>query len=167
MCAVHLALEHSRSRCSVRLRASVKIEQDSRIGRTVRARQAHTRRCLASGTACDVDLRTFLYHCQPCPFPLISSYPVPTSPLPLHAPSGISAQGSRTGATYHIELCALRRTRTMQRNQLSPKQILARSNALRDGDSLYASCGDQTVDAPFRAVEAVFGDLEPPGCAFC
>jgi hypothetical protein len=55
----------------------------------------------------------------------------------------------------------------MQRNQLSPEQILAGSNTLRDGNGLDASCGDQTVDAPFRTVEGVFGDLEPAGCASC
>jgi hypothetical protein len=49
----------------------------------------------------------------------------------------------------------------MQRNQFSAEQILARSNALGDSNDLLALVRDQAVDAPFGAVEGVFGDFEP------
>jgi hypothetical protein len=53
-----LALEHSRPWRSISLRPRVKIEQNPRIRRLIRTRQAHTARSLASATTLDVDLRT-------------------------------------------------------------------------------------------------------------
>jgi hypothetical protein len=52
----------------------------------------------------------------------------------------------------------------MQRNQLTPQEILPGGNTLRDRDDLFALVRDEAVDTPFAAVEGVFVDLEPAAC---
>lgn len=49
----------------------------------------------------------------------------------------------------------------MQRDKLTAKEVLSRRNALRDRNGLDTLVGDETVNAPFRAVKRIFGDLEP------
>lgn len=48
----------------------------------------------------------------------------------------------------------------MQRDELAAEEVLARRNALGDGDGLHALVGDEAVDAPFGAVEGVLVDLD-------
>jgi hypothetical protein len=69
-----LALEHRRAGSSVGLGARVKVVQNPRVRRLVRAGQAHASRRLACGSALDVDLRALLYSPSACipPFFFVS-----------------------------------------------------------------------------------------------
>ena len=64
--------------------------------------------------------------------------------------------------TYNVELCLSLLARRVQRDNLSPQQVLAGGDATGDLEIDPATVGDHAVDAPFAgAVEAVFADLEP------
>lgn len=51
----------------------------------------------------------------------------------------------------------------MQCDELATQKVLAWRNAFGDGDGLYTFVGDKAVDAPFGAVEGIFGNLMQTG----
>jgi hypothetical protein len=63
----------------------------------------------------------------------------------------------------HVELGAGVGAGGVEGDEFAAEEVLARSNAGRDGDGLFALVGDEAVDAPGGAVEGVFGDLVGAG----
>ena len=64
-------------------------------------------------------------------------------------------------SALHVELGTQIRACSVQRNQLTPQQVLSRRNAFGNRNRLLSLVRNQTVNTPFGSVECVLSDFEP------
>lgn len=70
---------------------------------------------------------------------------------------------STRGDLLHVKLGATRGARSMERNHLSPQQVLSWGNTGRDGNCVDTTVANDLGCAPVTSIVTVFLDLEPVG----